>query len=521
MLKFSPKRGAIAAGDELTAQAGYEILKAGGNAFDGAMAATLMSFVASSTITSMGGGGFMVCRDSLGKVTYLDFFVQTPENKRKTGEISFFPVNVDFGDKKQEFHVGLGTAATPGNLAGLFEIHQRFGSLPLKDIAAPAIEAARNGVKLHKQTKYQVDILQPILSLPETGKKIYCRENQAKGIGDTYKLPLFADFMEFIALEGPREFYEGEIARKVAEDCMAQGGHLTYSDFSNYRVENRDPLKVRYRDYSIYTTCPPNAGGPLIGFTLSLLNRFALKSTWWGSKYHLDLLVRCIGHTTDIRKEIWEKHLYDKNILDLIFDSNRMIVLKEKLEKLIPKPGNTTHVSIADENLNLVAITTSVGEGCGYYIPGTQIMLNNMLGEEDLNPAGFHQWKPGQRISSMMSPLIMTRGNKPAAALGSGGSNRIRSALVQTIMNYVDFGMDPARCVNTPRIHWENNLLDVEPGYDHEIIDKLNLPENANRFFWTDKNMYFGGAHSIFVNDDGELFPAGDHRRVGATRILI
>ncbi len=519
-MKYTGRKGAVAAGDELTVQAAYEILKAGGNAFDGALAATLMSFVASSSITSIGGGGFMLARTARGKVHFFDFFAQTPSYKKPEDKIEFFPVLIDFGDKTQEFHVGMGTAATPGNLAGIFRIYEQFGSLPFHEIAAPAIHAARTGVSLHTQTKYQADILKPIFDLSKEGKEIYFNGDHIKSIGDQVKLPLYADFLEFVAHEGPREFYEGEIALRISEDCATRGGHLTRSDFQQYQVIERDPLQFKYREFDIYTTSPPNAGGPLIAFTLSLLNNFSLRNISWGSKEHISLLTHCIEATTQARKLVFEKAIHQKDILEQLFESGFMNQQSENINQRIRKSGNTTHVSISDDDLNLVSITTSVGEGCGYYIPGTHIMLNNMLGEEDLNPGGFHRWNVNQRISSMMSPTLVMKENIPVAAMGSGGSNRIRSAIVQAISNYIDFMLDPDECVNAPRIHWERNHLDIEPGFDLDMIESLKLPIGAEKIYWTAKNMYFGGVHAVFIDSKGNGFPAGDRRRVGAVRVL-
>jgi gamma-glutamyltranspeptidase/glutathione hydrolase len=519
-MKFSSKKGGIAAGDELTAQAGYEILKAGGNAFDGALAATLMSFVASSSITSLGGGGFMIARTSAGKIHYFDFFTQTPLGKKVSEKIEFFPILVDFGDKTQEFHVGMGTAATPGNLAGIFRIHEQFGTLPLREIASPAITAAREGVTLHSQTKYQADILRPIFELSPEGKQIYFTNGHVKSIGEKIKLPLYADFLEYISNEGPREFYEGEIARNISDACLQRGGHLTREDFINYKVEERVPIQFDYRGFDIYSTSPPNAGGPLIAFTLSLLNQFPIYDIKWGSHSYLSLLTHCIEATTQARKTILEKGIYRKDILEQLIHPEYLSELVEKINHRMSKPGNTTHVSVADDMLNMVSITTSVGEGCGYYIPGTHIMLNNMLGEEDLNPLGFHNWEENKRISSMMSPTLVSRKGIPIMTMGSGGSNRIRSAITQAISNFIDFNMNPEDCVNAPRIHWEKNHLDIEPGFNMDTIENLILPPGAEKIYWTAKNMYFGGVHAVFIDQKGNIIPAGDRRRVGAVRIL-
>lgn len=515
---FRSTKGVIAGGDGLTAEAGYEILKAGGNAFDAAISATLMTFVASSTITSIGGGGFMISSIKNKKPTLLDFFTHTPIHKRRKEEVEFFPITVDFGDKTQEFHVGMGTAATPGNLAGLFEIHNRYGSLPFEELVKPACEAAKNGVMLHKQTKYQADILRPILVLSDTGRNIYTDNGNIKQLGEAYRLSRFSDFLEYISKNGPREFYEGEIAKKITDDSYEKGGNLTHKDFLNYKVIERHPLVFPYRDYSIITNAPPNAGGPLIAFTMSLLNHYPLKKDEWGSEYHLNLLAEAIEFTTLARKEVFIENRYNKHVMDLLLGRDYLNKIINELKKGLKKSGNTTHVSVADEKDNFVSITTSHGEGCGYYIPDTDIMLNNMLGEEDLCPEGFFNWPTDKRISSMMSPTLFQKDRQTVGALGSGGSNRIRSAIVQAISNYVDFGMSPDQSVNSPRIHWENNHLDVEPGYDINKVDKLELPGDSDKIYWSAKNMYFGGVHGVFKDKTGNLEAAGDRRRVGAIR---
>ncbi|PSN12684.1 gamma-glutamyltransferase, partial [filamentous cyanobacterium CCP5] len=182
----------------------------------------------------------------------------------------------------------------------------------------------------------------------------------------------------------------------------------------------------------------------------------------------------------------------------------------------VNKWGSTTHISVIDEEGNAASITSSNGEGSAYVIPGTQIMVNNMLGEEDLNPNGFHTWSPGQRMSSMMAPTILLEHNRPRLVLGSGGSNRIRTAILQVISNVIDFGMDLSEAVNCPRIHWERGVLHLEPGYDRSVLPSLP-PETDDWIWWQQPNMFFGGVHAVAVDESGRIDGAGDQRRGGAT----
>ncbi len=509
-------KGVVAAGDPLTAQAGAEILRAGGNAYDAAIAATWMSFVASSTITSAGGGGFLLAAPAYGKEILFDFFVQTPKVKRRDGMMDFYPVIVDFGDKTQEFHVGMASAATPGNVAGLFEIHRHLGSVPMREIVQPAVETAREGVQLHRQTKYQVDILEPILRASEEGRAMYTKEGKLAGLNDTVKMPHYADLLDYLAKDGPGEFYRGEVARYVANACWERGGHLTMDDFADYEVILRDPLKITYRGYEVATTPPPNAGGPLIAFLLKLLENDIIPVGQYGRKQYLSWLARGIMLTARAREERLENLIHDPDLLRHLMDPDYLQKMQRLLNSEINKPGNTTHVSVVDRDHNIATVTTSVGEGCGYIIPGTDIMLNNMLGEEDLNKQGFHQWIPDKRISSMMAPTVISRDGRPVMGLGSGGSNRIRSAIVQAITNFIDFHLDYDEVVNRPRIHWENGHLDVEPGFDREEVEAVALPVGNKKFYWSEQNMYFGGVHAVFIDEKSTLYGAGDRRRAGS-----
>ena len=508
-------KGVISAGDKLTAEAGSEILKAGGNAFDAAISATFMSFAASSSITSAGGGGFFLAHQSDNSNVLYDFFVQTPRNKRIDSELDFYPVHVDFGDKIQEFHIGWGSVATPGNIAGLFQVHQDLGSMPMVEIMAPVLELMKSGIKLHQQTKYQLDILEPILTLSQEGREIYQKEDQLLKLSESYHLPQMMDTFDYLARHGNREFYEGEIAQMISKLCIENGGSLTYDDFKEYKVSKRIPLKNDYRGSMLITNPPPNAGGSLITFLLKLFEKVKFTKAEWGSAKHLQALAEAIMLTGVARNTKLEENLYAHAASSLLFEPDFLSSMQQTMLREMHKSGNTTHVSVIDKAGNIASCTTSVGEGCGHYIPNTNIMLNNMLGEEDLNKKGFHHWLPDQRMSSMMSPSIVMNKDGSKMGLGSGGSNRIRSAIAQAIINFIDFELMPDDIVNKPRIHLEHEHMDFEPGYLQQHIDAVVLPEGINKFQWSEKNMYFGGVHAVFMDQKGNMDGAGDRRRVG------
>lgn len=513
------KKGIISCGHPRTAQAAIDILEAGGNAFDAMIAAGLMTYVAEPSMTSAGGGGFMNVLTAKGENILFDFFVQTPMHKRPEKELDFYAIEIDFGATKQTFNVGLGGAATPGNLAGLFHVHKRLGSLPFEVIAAPAIEAARKGVVITEYANYLLELVGPAITSKDEGKALFMKNGKMKPAGDLISFPDFADTLDYMAKQGnAKEFYEGEIAKQIVKDCQEKGGYLTADDLKNFQVYERKPLQVRYGDYLISTNPPPATGGSLIAFMLKLLEPLKLNQFGFGSGQHLHYLANAMRLTAASRSEILDKKLYENQVLLEFLDSEYLAKVRSNLPKFDDMLGSTTHISIADKAGNIAAMTTSHGQGCGYIVPKTGIMLSNMLGEADLNPLGFHKWATNQRITSMMSPTLVLKNGKAVAAMGSGGANRIRSAITQVVLNSIEFGQSPTKVVQLPRMHWDRNVLDIEPGYELQNVAAIKLPNEEKRTVWEAQNMFFGGVHSIFIDENGKPQGVADDRRAGVVQ---
>ncbi len=509
MLK--PTRGTIAAGNQKTAAAGIEMLQQGGNAFDAAAAAVLASFVTESTLTSAAGGGFLLAHTQANNNILFDFFSQTPRSKKLQTNVNFYPVDIDFGDAVQEFHIGLGSMAVPGNIGGIFHVHQKLGRLPFKVVAEPAIYYAKNGVKIEDFQHYSASILKPIIFASPEMKNVYAPDGQLLKTGETFFMENFANTLAYLVEAGVEEFYQGEIAHKLVKDCQEYGGYLTLEDLKNYQVIERQPLVINYRNNLLLTNPSPSSGGILIAFALELLAKIDLTNIEFGTPAHLRILTEVMRLTNVARKDRYNTNIYQEDIEKSFLSVEHINQYEQQLIKSVNKWGSTTHISVIDAEGNAASTTTSHGEGCGYVIPGTGVMMNNMLGEEDLNPHGFHQWQENVRISSMMSPTIVLKNNQPEIALGSGGSNRIRTAILQVISNIIDFQMPVDAAVNSPRIHWENNVLNVEPGLGKEV-------ENSQRsrlILWKQQNMFFGGVHTA-MEFEGIITGAGDRRRNGA-----
>jgi len=498
-------KAGVASGHPCVTQVACEILCAGGNAFDAAVAAGFAATVVEPALTSLGGGGFLLARTAQGQATLFDFFVDNPGLGLGAAvlEPHFLPITVRFPGSDQTFNTGLGSAAVPGTLRGLLYVHRRLGRLPLAQVLAPAIHLARNGTRLNAFQAYVLNLLYPIMTLTPAGCALFAPNGHYLREGDRFANLQLAVFLETLSQQGERDFYEGEIARRMAED-MAQGqGLLTAADLAAYRVIEREPLSVAYRDCQLLTNPPPSFGGGLIALSLQLLEASQVGALDFGSANHLALLVSIMIEVDRRRAQGY-----------LVPNDLSGAEVAASVARIRTASGGTTHVSVCDADGNAASMTTSNGEGSGYIVPGTGIMLNNMLGEDDLHPQGFHVSAPGVRVASMMSPSLLLRDNRVQLVLGSGGSKRIRTALLQVISNVIDFTMALQDAVVASRIHWDGSCVQVEPGLTTTALAALQQQWAINA--WSVKDVYFGGVHA--VSPQGES--AGDPRRGGSAMTL-
>ncbi len=508
-------KGAVAAGHSETAKAAAGILRDGGNAFDAIVAAHLTACVAEPVLTSLGGGGFLLAKTAGGRETVYDFFAQTPG--RRNPDSRFFPISADFGTVQQEFHIGPGSMAVPGTVKGLFAIHADLCTLPVKRLFEPAIMLARKGLRVNALQSRILDVVKPIYLEYDDAKRIFGSPGTPGKLvqeGDFLKQPLLACLLESIAAEGESLFYKGEIARKTAAICNEEGGHLTEDDFRNYSVIKREPLSVEYRNCRLSINPPPGSGGILVAFALKLLENIRPAKMNFGTPDYLHLMAEIQGLTEKAKADAFAESDGEIHILDPSYLEKYLSEVKGKF----PALRGTTHISVADRDGNMAALSTSNGEGCGIMIPGTGVMMNNMLGEEDINPKGFGKWPMNERMTSMMAPGILEWSDGRKIAFGSGGSNRIRTAILQLLVNLVDFEMSPREAVRSPRIHYEKGLLNIEHGFDLKAVESL-CEMFADHKVWRRKNLFFGGTHVVGAGPDG-YSGSGDPRRGGVSVVV-
>ena len=504
---------AVAAGHELTVASAEEVLRAGGNAFDAVIAALATSFVAEPVLSSAGGGGFLLAVPAGERPLIYDFFAQTPFVRRPSGEVEFYPVTADFGTAQQEFHIGRGSVATPGMMRGIAEIHADLATMPLRELVAPACRLAIDGVTVSEYQAYMVGVVEAIVGATEASRSIFTSvgvPDRLVRAGERLANPMLADALEAIAIEGPDLFYRGEIAASLVAD-LTGGGHLKAADLAGYRVEKRKPLSLDYRETRILTNPPPSSGGALIGFSLDLLGAHDVGAAQFGDETRIAQLAAVMEATGAARLE------HSIETLARLAPA-RLAEWREQVAWRTRAFRGTTQVSVVDAAGSIASATVSNGEGSSYVIPGTGIVMNNMLGEADLNPDGFHRWTPGARMTSMMAPTMLVWPDGRRVATGSGGSNRIRTALLQVLVNLVDFAMDVEEAVIAPRIHVEDAFLSVEGGFDAERLAPV-LEAWPNHQLWDASNMFFGGAHTV-SSAGRSVGGAGDPRRGGACAII-
>jgi gamma-glutamyltranspeptidase/glutathione hydrolase len=509
--------GVAASGSAEVSQTAVEILKAGGNAFDAVLGALCTASIAEPLLASLGGGGFLMALPNGETPRVYDFFCQTPARRRKLSELDFYPIMANFGTAEQEFHVGMASIAVPGVVAGIFEAHAELGRMPIGEIVMPAVELARNGVEVDSFHLYIIRILRPIMEATAESFTLFESPGNPGHLirqGELLRNTDAADSLEALIREGPDLMYRGEWASLLAKDCREQGGHLTREDLASYRVERRAPVIFRHRDTRCAINPPPSPGGCLVAFALGVMADWESGQDQWGSRGHVLNLLRGMRAASVVRHEYSMEAGLDRARMAELLGAETIRQWQQglKLHSLFSR--GTTHISVADAEGNIASMTASNGEGCSYVMPGTGIMLNNMLGEEDLNPGGFHQWKEGSRLASMMSPAIAEMADGTRFALGSGGSNRIRSAITQVLVNLLDFGMTPDQAVSAPRIHLEGDMLSIEPGFAADAQEALEAiaPE---AHVWPEQNLFFGGVHTVSVKHGGIFDGAGDPRRGG------
>ncbi len=453
----------------------------------------------------------LVCSPDTAPVL-LDFFVAVPglgPTGRALDPADLDAFTVPFGDADQVFHIGPASVAVPGMLQGLCAAWERFGRLGLPDLVAPAVDCARRGVVIGAQAAYLHRILGEMLTFTADAAAVYAPRGEMLGEGGIFRNLDLASTLEEVGRTGAAAMAPGGwLAEMIVEGLAPSGGLLTPTDIAAYRVIERRPLQTAFRGRTVITNPPPSSGGVLIAAALAQLERRSV-ATGTGEFYRD--VVAAGEYANSLRTEEFARRLND--VAPDETDWTQFVGPIAGLP-ITRGPNGTTHVSVVDADGMIVSLSSSNGTSSGVMIPGTGFLLNNMMGEQDLNPHGFGSMPPGGRMTSMMAPTVVMEGARPRIGLGSAGSNRLRSAILQTLVGIVDGQMSIAAAVARPRVHPEGGGIDVEAGVPHDVCVALEADGRVLRR-WGARNLFFGGVSAVGWCQD-ELQGAGDPRRGGA-----
>ncbi|MBU3675262.1 MAG: gamma-glutamyltransferase [Solirubrobacteraceae bacterium] len=486
--------GMVAAGDTRSARVGADVLGLGGNAVDAAVAAVLASWVCEPLLTGPGAGGYMLVAGPGVEPTLLDFFVAAPGIGRDgAGHEPLMPFEVSFGDAVQLFNCGAASVGVPGMPAGLDAAASTWGTVPLPELAAPAAALAREGVPLNFEQAYVFEILVGMLVSTPQARAEFTNDGVPLRAGEPFRSPELSATIERFGAEGAAPFYRGDIAAAIVADVEAGGGLLGAGDLEAYEAIERRPARSSYRGLDVLTNPPPSAGGILLTLAFEMLEADGEEAPTTRR------LVEVMEEVQALRTPAFTAELAEPGFLERFLAANL---------------GSTTHVSAIDSDGLACSVTCTNGEGSGLVVPGTGIHLNNIMGEEDLSPSGFFTAPPGLRMPSMMAPTVVTEpGGQVRLAVGSAGSNRIRSAILQVVVNALARGMEAGPAVYAPRIHVEGGVLYAEPGIDLDGLGRSDLEIVRFRA----ENLFFGGAQLVEREPlAGGCTGAGDPRRGGA-----
>lgn len=451
----------VAAGNPVTAEVGAHILRDGGCAADAAVAMSLASCVAETVFTGLGGGGYAIYYDAeTGSTSCLDFFVTVPG---LGGRRSLAPteISIDFGGQLVQYAVGASTVAVPGVPAGLGALHRRWGTKPWRDLVAPAISHAAAGVSF---TPVHSKVLKTVAAamLINEGLSIYGHEETVLPGGGRLHHPGLDEALQVLAREGPDAYYTGQIAETIVA-AIGDEGDLSMADLAAYEVKESTPRTVSLGSHEVL-----------------------------GRGDDLDDLLSTLA------------------VLELSDDLIEQAVRLVAALRAPPKRGDTTSLAVVDERGNACAVTTSLGLSSGVWLPNLGVHLNSMLGEGEL-VRGTET--PGERMGSMMSPLVALDDDGPALVAGAAGGSRIRSALIQVLTKVLASGLTTQAAIEAPRINPVPGRVHAESGYDERVLSELAKTDEVVR--WGALDTYFGGVAAI-----GRSGPGADPRRGGDVRRL-
>jgi gamma-glutamyltranspeptidase / glutathione hydrolase len=514
---------AASAGTPYAAEAAAEVYRSGGNAADAAVAAAAAVGITEPLMSSIGSGGFALVRvpDSRadevvgsdgtggepGGAELIDYYDCMPGKGLPSSAFgaggSPTTVILKYGAGVKSI-VGAASCAVPGSLRGWELLLRRHGRLTLRQVLAPAVRLAREGFKLCKTSGMWFEVAEEVLRLTEETRKNFYTDGRVYRTGETVRFPELADTLEAVGEEGADLFYEGELARRISSYILREGGIITEEDLASYEAIVREPLSFAYEDYTVHTNGPPSAGGPTLAQMIRVISGYDL--TTLPDAEFAKILAGAMKYALEDRDRAYTEISENARVAQRLTGEE---YVRAQRARIFGSP-HTTHLSCIDETGLAVSITASMGYSSGITIPGTGIAMGNTLGEPELNPKGFHVLTPGERLISSMSPTVVSSPDGDLISLGSPGASRIPTAIMQILVNVVDYGLSLEAAVRAPRLHAEGDLFAYEVG-----ARKADLSLYERVLAYDEPSMFFGGVNAVRRTPESFFEAAADPRRSG------
>ncbi|WP_313688876.1 gamma-glutamyltransferase [Pantoea sp.] len=528
------KHGMVASVDATATEVGVQILRQGGNAVDAAVAVGFALAVTHPQAGNLGGGGFMLLRTASGHTTAIDFREMAPARASR----NMFLDKQGNADSKLSLTSHL-ASGTPGTVAGFALAAQKYGTLPLSTLLAPAIKLARNGIIVNDALADDLATYgkENLINHDNSRAIFYKADGQPYQQGDRLVQKNLAHSLQLIAQQGPDAFYKGKIADEIAGEMAQHGGLIGKADLAAYRAVERKPVSGSYRGYEVFSMPPPSSGGIHIIEILNILENFDLAKMGFGSADAIQVMAEAEKYAYADRSEYLgdpdfvkvpqqalTSKAYAKSLAQQI-DINKARPSSEiKPGKLEPYESNqTTHFSVVDKDGNAVAVTYTLNTyfGSGIVAGQSGILMNNEMDDFSAKPGTPNMYglvggdanavQPAKRPLSSMSPTIVVKDGKTWLVTGSPGGSRIITTVLQMVVNSIDYGMNVAEATNAPRFHhqWLPDQLRVEKGFSP---DTLRLLESKGQHVKVMPAM--GSTQSIMIGPDGMRYGASDPRSV-------
>jgi gamma-glutamyltranspeptidase/glutathione hydrolase len=488
------KHGMVVAMEAIAADVGVGVLQKGGNAVDAAVAVGFALAVTHPFAGNLGGGGYMLIRMADGRATFIDFRERAPE---KSSRNMYLDAQ---GNLTRDSIEGWRSSGVPGTVRGFEMALSKYGKRTWAENMAPAIELASKGYPVSYALAQSLKGSRGLARDPES-KRIFQRNGAFFDVGDTLVQSDLAKTLERISANGAKEFYEGETARRLADEMAKHGGLISAADLASYKAIERAPLQGQYKNYTVLTSPPSSSGGVTLLEMLGILQGTNYEKGGSGSASSIHYLTEAMRRAYADRNEYLGDPDFVKNPIAALLDPGYLAKLRASIEPQRATPSSavrpglpagtehdqTTHYSVVDSEGNAVAVTYTLngGYGNGITVPGLGFLLNNEMDDFASKPGSPNMFglvqgevnaiQPGKRPLSSMSPTLLLKDGKLFMTVGAPGGSRIPTAVMQVILNVVDFGMNVQDAIDAPRIHhqWQPDKLSLERGISPDTVEIL------------------------------------------------